>query len=457
MDESISQQMTLEEARKVMWLQNIPEFYKPMGVLLDEGYLTRDRLQWASEKAYNVQLRQAAIVILESLKQSKKDIKSEILQASAQVMASPSASIDVKISIEDAENTIWPFSIPPNCKGQPMGPLVKARQLVLKDLAYAAEKAWDKRVKEAATVLLLRQLDQTLNEPPAPAGPPKIVSQGRSFAEIRQLQLSLLLGMIASAVMLLPFFLFYVLLLPKMDRINTTLLQSQFIRNLILFPFRHFDLQQTAVAIKISAYAVMIAITLLPVALIVWMFITVTNRITDRMWTNINNYRKGQEGENKVVEAIISNLDGEWSLFRNIYLPGKKKTDLDITLVGPPGVWVLEVKNLAGQYENVGEDWNYRSGGRLNPLKKSPSLQAKRNAISLSDFLKADRISQYVYPAVIWANEESPLSVENPAVPVWKFNRLSEELGNIWQNQSMEKSQQAQIESKLTRLCKKRG
>jgi len=35
-EELTSWQMTLKEARNVMWLRNNPEFYKPMDALLDE-------------------------------------------------------------------------------------------------------------------------------------------------------------------------------------------------------------------------------------------------------------------------------------------------------------------------------------------------------------------------------------------------------------------------------------
>jgi hypothetical protein len=454
-EESTSQQMALEEARNVMWLRNKPEFYKPLGMLLDDGYLTRDRLKWAAENAYNPQLKQAASVILESLKQSNEERKIETSRTPGQAVALPLPSVNVDISIEEAQNIIWPFSLPPNCKGQPMGHLVNARQLVLKDLAYAIEKAWEKPVKQAATVLMLQRLNQTLNEPPPSTGPLRIVSGGRTFAERKQLQLSLLLGMLLGAITLVPILLLYVLLLPNLDRVNVKLLQTDFIKSLILFPFRHFELPQTTIAIKITAYVVIILITLIPVALITWGFIRIMNYITDRMWEKINNYRKGQEGENKVVEAIISNLDEEWALFRNISLPGRKKNDLDLILVGPPGVWVLEVKNFDGEYKNTGEDWEYRAGNIWKSPKKSPSRQVQNNALTLSNFLKADGIKQYVKPIVVWANEGSPLTVENPMVAVWQYNRLPEELGNIWQNQPIEQTQQKRIESKLTKLCQK--
>lgn len=72
--------------------------------------------------------------------------------------------------------------------------------------------------------------------------------------------------------------------------------KTQFALNLISFPFSHLGLPQT----KIALYAVVILIALLPVVLMMWLFIRIMDYVTDRMWENINNYRKGQEGENKV-------------------------------------------------------------------------------------------------------------------------------------------------------------
>jgi hypothetical protein len=453
--ESTSQQMTLEEARNVMWLRNKPEFYKPLGTLLDDGYLTRDRLKWATENAYNPQLKQAASVILESLKQSKEERKIEISRNLGQAVASPLPTVNVDISIEEAQNTIWPFSLPPNCKGQPMGPLVNARQLVLKDLAYAIEKAWDKRVKQAATVLMLQQLNQTLSEPPPSTGPLRIVSAGRTFAERKQLQLAMWMGLLTGGISLTPIFLFIFFFIPNADYLTRKLLQIQPIQRLILFPFTHFDLPQTIASVKVAVFAFVILITLLAGGIIMWPLNRIANHIMDKIIKNMDSYRKGQEGETKVVEAMIADLDDKWSLYRNMSLPGRKKSDLDLILVGPPGVWVLEVKNFDGEYKNTGEGWEFRAGNIWKSLKKSPSRQAQNNTLALSNFLKADGITQFVKPVVVWANEGSPLTVENPMVAVWQYNRLPEELGNIWQNQPMEQTQQKRIESKLTKLCQK--
>ena len=122
-------------------------------------------------------------------------------------------------------------------------------------------------------------------------------------------------------------------------------------------------------------------------------------------------------------------------------------------LVGPPGVWVLEVENFSGKYRNIGEKWECCIGMHWNPYRKSPSRQAKTNAGRLGNFLKADGIQQWVIPVIVWANPEGSLTVENPSVAVWRLDHLPEELGNIWQEEKVKKENQDRIAGKLTKLC----
>jgi hypothetical protein len=173
----------------------------------------------------------------------------------------------------------------------------------------------------------------------------------------------------------------------------------------------------------------------------------------DKAEREIENSQQGQEGENQVVEAMRQNLNGEWTLFRNVTLPGRNKADIDAVLVGPSGIWALEIKNYTGEYRNRGETWEYKAGKRWKLLKKSPSSQAARNAAWLHDFLRADGIRQWVDKAVIWANPENPPEVKDQAVAVWTFDRLSDELGNLQQQCTLDEERQVKIVEKLTALC----
>jgi hypothetical protein len=415
--------LSIDQARKVLWLRTYP---RPMGELFDEGYLNRDRLQWAAEKAYDPRLKEAARILLNPNKSTQSAVK----PVQATTLELPKEALSIGITLEKARSTAWPLH---PYKGQPMGTLVETRQLSLKDLGYAVENAWDERVRRAASALLLVRMNQKVKEPAPSAGVIKVIFGGRSFAERRQLQYTLLEGCILGFLI----------------GIGVAISIWAFISAAV----KRADLvSQGSSHSPLSFLTVLILIILFGIS---FLGINLFNKIIlGNMDKKIEAYRKGQEGEDKVVETILHSLDGNWSLFRNIQLPGRSKADLDAVLVGPPGVWVLEIKNYKGCYRNIGEAWQVqtRKGWRLLP--KSPSRQAKNNASHLGEFLKADGINHWVNGTVVWANPESQLSVENPPVAVWPLDRLPDELGNIWQGDKLTSAMKEQIVKKLSKLNK---
>lgn len=422
-----SESMSLEEARSVMWLRNN---HRPLGELLDEGFLDQRRLEWAASKAYDPQLKQAAAVLLDWLKGTSSAPQKP--SPSSPPRAEPPPAIDIGITVEQARVTLWPFR---PFKGQPMGTLVDTRQLTLKDMAYAIENAWDERVRQAAIVLAAIRLNQVLNEPAPPAGPLSVVSAGRSYAERRQFLLTMVQGLIMGGAL-------GALIMYSIQSVTRERPQhpSTPLPEILASPE------------GVIAFVIVIGLLITVVVLVIFL----PQFAVKKLDKQIGNYRKGQAGEDRVIEVMRQNLDGNWTLFRNVVLPGRSKADIDVVLVGPPGVWALEIKNLTGEYRNNGERWEYRAGNRWKSLKSSPSHQANDNAIRLANFFKADGIKQWVDAAVVWANRESSLSVKNPMVAVWTLDRLPEELGNAWQGQAMEEPTRTRIIEKLAALCRER-
>ncbi len=416
--------MNLEEARAVLWLRNN---HRPLGELLDEGYLNEDRLAWAAEKAYDAQLKTAAGVLLAWLRH-QKTIESPVLPPAPPKPSLP--AIEVGVTLEQARRISWPFK---PFKGQSMGDLVDTRQLTLKDLAYAVESAWDIRTRQAAIALLAERLNQEVREPLPSAGPLRTFSGGRSYSRGKEVRWTFFQGTFLGMVLL-----------------GGSGLTAYWLWRMVqrgILP----KLPKTPVEIVAVIIVIGLAIGL------VWLVNFLLESVDKKFEREIGNARKGQEGEEAVIDTLRQNLDGNWTLFRNLTLPGKNKADMDAVLVGPPGVWVLEIKNFTGKYHNFGEHWEIQVGNRPKPLKKSPSRQAQNNAVRLSGFLKADGIQQYVDKAAIWANRESPLTVEHPAVPVWTLETLPEELGNLWHGRAMDETVQTRIIEKLTDLCKKQN
>ena len=112
--------VSVNEARKVFWLRSYP---RPMGELLDEGYLNERRLKWAAEKGYAPELKLAARALLQS--QGK-------LESIPENSTNPfcSESFPIQTTIEQARGTQWPFH---PYKDQLMGWLLDTKQIALKD------------------------------------------------------------------------------------------------------------------------------------------------------------------------------------------------------------------------------------------------------------------------------------------------------------------------------------
>jgi hypothetical protein len=192
-------------------------------------------------------------------------------------------------------------------------------------------------------------------------------------------------------------------------------------------------------------------VSIAAVALVLHVF----NRIIDSLDNRIEDYRKAREGEDRVEITLRQALDGRWALFRNVSLPGgRRKTHIDGILVGPPGIWALDVKTLEGEYRNIGEEWEYRAGNQWKPAKAKPSWQADKNAKALKNFLAADGIKLHIHGAVVWANPDSPLTTENPFVAVWELDRLPDEVGYVWVEDKLAEATRNRMAKKLSDLCR---
>jgi hypothetical protein len=416
--------LNIEEARKVLWLKSNP---RPLGELLDDGYLTNERLEWAAQRAYSSNLKQAANVILESIKNPIAREKLNAVEVQNQIKA-----LELGITIDKARSTTWPFA---PYKGQLMGGLVDSKQLSLKDLGYAIENARDEKVRQAATALSLVRLEQIVKEPAPDAGFVHVVSGGRSYSEREEVRLTFIQGIMSGFLLML----MIVLSVWAIAARSTSNPSGRSLSDIVSTPLGVFT----------------IVIVLFIYILLLWFFLSIPERISKKLDKQIEEHRFGKEGEEQVLQLIIQSLDGNWHVFQNITLPGRNKGDLDLVLVGPPGVWVLEVKNFRGRYRNVGEIWEYKQGKYWKVTIKSPSRQALNNAIRLGNFLNADNINVFVTPAVVWANQESPLTIENPSVAVWQYDRLPDELGNIWQVEKIATVERNKITDKLFKLCER--
>src|SRR5512133_4358596 len=89
-------------------------------------------------------------------------------------------------------------------------------------------------------------------------------------------------------------------------------------------------------------------------------------------------------------QAIITYFDRQlekgYTLIRN-YTLGQSGIMVPIILLGPTGVYVIQIANLRGRYEVKGDSWNVESGETYKPAPANLVQQTMRMAKALRVFI----------------------------------------------------------------------
>lgn len=143
--------------------------------------------------------------------------------------------------------------------------------------------------------------------------------------------------------------------------------------------------------------------------------------LLERLKAQRNAYRQGLAGEERVLRLLRDRLGQHWRLYRNLKLPDGQG-DLDAVLLGPRGLYVLEIKTYRGKHRVRGDEWYRKRWGKWMEIDANPTRQALGNAQRLANFLRTQGIAVWVEPRVVWAGQESPWIDGKPKVPLWDLN-----------------------------------
>jgi hypothetical protein len=205
------------------------------------------------------------------------------------------------MSYDEARQVVWPF----HGLNAPIGNLVEQRRVDAQDLGFAMEKANDGVVRSAARTMLAYYLSLPQTVKTTTHNGPKIILGSRylqdqerwSFAEM-----------------------FYIFGVATGAGI---MLMIEFVQEWFKGTF---------------TVPVLIVVAVL-LAVIVWQIYNESRRA----YKEYGNYKRGREGEDKVAQQMQAHLDGQWTVFRNVLLPGRRD-DIDFVLVGPAGIFAVETK-----------------------------------------------------------------------------------------------------------------
>jgi hypothetical protein len=394
-------------AQGIMW--PFKDLNRPLGDLLETEEVTSRDLGWASWNAYDPIVKWAAAVCL----------KAEALEA-------------INGSSIQARAVKWPF------KGhnRPMGELLEEHVISLHDLAYAVANARDPEVRDAAAALGAQIVYPQVDTAPAlPAleitsatssltdaadARPSDSQAGFDYAEETSVPGTAASPRPTDA--------------PENGRLRVAK-GSPYLRQQ-----EHAKAKQKRVlaGIGIGLLALAVGSSLLGgVAALVgftrhfraWAGLSgvmlgvawwLVPRV-DRLRTEAQAFAKGRRGEERLVAFLRERLDGRWALFRNVVLPSSKG-DIDAVLIGPHGLYALEVKAYSGYYRNQRKRWRKRFMGVWRSIDHNPTRQALRNAQRLHKYLAGQGVDVWVEPRVVWAGS-GKVWLERPAARVWQFSR----------------------------------
>jgi hypothetical protein len=91
----------------------------------------------------------------------------------------------------------------------------------------------------------------------------------------------------------------------------------------------------------------------------------------------VKNQVKGSLGE-WGVSLLVQSLPDSWVMFNNALIPTSygNLTEIDLLIIGPGGIFLIEVKNWKGSFSAYKDKWKRRDGNSWVEISNSPSSQS---------------------------------------------------------------------------------
>jgi len=110
-------------------------------------------------------------------------------------------------------------------------------------------------------------------------------------------------------------------------------------------------------------------------------------------------FRSGIIGE-KLIGDELKKLDANYTVFQDLHVPGKKE-NIDFVVVGPTGIFAIEVKNHHGKVGFNGDELTLND----KSLEKDFLRQTMREATSLHDYLVSSSVTNaFVTPIIVFSH-----------------------------------------------------
>jgi len=157
-------------------------------------------------------------------------------------------------------------------------------------------------------------------------------------------------------------------------------------------------------------------------------------KIGNKKIDNLLPWLKGDLGEKKVLTYLKNHFDDDWFYINNFHIPNLQNPigDIDGILIGPKGIFVLEIKNWAGYFTVSPEGLLYYSkNGQKWPCSKNPTKQVENNAEILTEYLENKKeITIAPIPILIMVRGKLGLFINKPTVDIVELDQLEQAINN---------------------------
>src|SRR5258706_1045131 len=137
------------------------------------------------------------------------------------------------------------------------------------------------------------------------------------------------------------------------------------------------------------------------------------------------NWPKELQAQNAIVAFFGRQLEKGYTLIRNMPL-GESGIVIPIILLGPTGIYVIEVSSLKGRYEAKGDSWNVEAGDQYKPAPVNVIQRTMRMARALQAYIERQgvKIPVSIEPVLIAGEPGLHIESVRPAIKVMMIDGI---------------------------------
>jgi len=157
------------------------------------------------------------------------------------------------------------------------------------------------------------------------------------------------------------------------------------------------------------------------------------------LWDRQNRRLRGADGEERALGLLqafpgsLAYLPNTYVVFNQVHVPyGRRHRELDLVVVGPNGIFVVEVKHYRGEVTGAESDRTWRQGQLAHDgdniygrSLRNPVLQVQHAVRALRQYLGSHGIKTWVEGVVVMTHPDCRLAVTTTGTPVLTLSQLA--------------------------------